>query len=192
MECEQLVSKLDLNLIRSLVLNGLDLHYVNDLIMERVLWRADVSDSLIKSYINVGFDLTPGAIKKGLQMARPVTLEVLRARVEPPTLQKLAEEAIFDMMGPTLRGWNFTPESLDYLLSQFAISENVMEHALFRLPGAPTDGPDSFPATRCYMKANPCPVWKWVLRTYGASHRFTLACFDGTFWIVACGNFNHS
>ncbi|KAJ3417100.1 hypothetical protein HDV05_006959 [Chytridiales sp. JEL 0842] len=177
-ETVYLVSKVSLPLIRSLISNGLDLLPLNDPIMERVLWRADISDSLLKSYLSVGFQLSPGSIKRGLQMARPSTLDVLRNRVPPRELQKLAEEAVFDMMGPTIRGWNFTPESLDYLLSNFEVNEDVMEIALFRIPGAPTDSPDSFPATRCYMKANPCPVWKWVLRTYGPDHRFTMACFD--------------
>ncbi|KAJ3332312.1 hypothetical protein HDU76_000642 [Blyttiomyces sp. JEL0837] len=177
-ETVYLVSKLDLNLVKSLVNNGLDLHYINDLIMERVLWRTDVSDAVIQSYTGVGFELTATAIKKGLQMARPLTLEVLRTRVSHADLQRLAEDTVVDIFGPTIRGWNFTAEAIDFLMANFAISETVMETALFRIPGAPADLPDSFPATRCYMKANPCPVWKWVLRQYGPMHKFTMACFD--------------
>ncbi|KAI8851651.1 hypothetical protein BC829DRAFT_441300 [Chytridium lagenaria] len=177
-ETVYLVSKIDLKLVLGFIKNGLDLASVNDMVMERVLWRSDVSDTLVQSYLAVGFQLSAMAIKKGLQMARPSSLEVLRNRVSAPLLQKLAEETVFDMFGPSVRGWNFTPEALDFLMAAFPISEEVMEHAIFRLPGAPADLPDSFPATRCYMKANPCPAWRWILRTYGPSHRFTMACFD--------------
>ncbi|KAJ3103690.1 hypothetical protein HDU97_009943 [Phlyctochytrium planicorne] len=177
-ETVYLVSKADLKLVTGLLRNGLDIESVNDLVMERVLWRADVSDALVQSYLAVGFRLSPVAVKKGLQMARPAALEVLRTRVSAPLLQRLAEETIYDMFGPSIRGWNFTPEAVDFLMAAFPISEEVMEHAIFRLPGAPTDLPDSFPATRSYMKANPCPAWRWVLRNYGPTHRFTIACFD--------------
>ncbi|KAJ3194859.1 hypothetical protein HK101_001750 [Irineochytrium annulatum] len=174
----KLVSKLDISIIPTLIKNGLDLPGVNDLVMERVLWRGDISDAVLQTYLAVGFQLTPASVKKGLQMARPSTLEVLRARVAPSVLQRLAEETIVDMFGPSIRGWNFTPEALDFLMASFPISEEVMESAIFRIPGAPSDLPDSFPATRCYMKANPCPAWRWILRVYGPTHRFTMACFD--------------
>ncbi|KAJ3143960.1 hypothetical protein HK101_002914, partial [Irineochytrium annulatum] len=174
----KLVSKLDISIIPTLIKNGLDLPGVNDLVIERVLWRGDISDAVLQTYIAVGFQLTPASVKKGLQMARPSTLEVLRTRVAPPVLQRLAEETIVDMFGPSIRGWNFTPEALDFLMASFPISEEVMENAIFRIPGAPSDLPDSFPATRCYMKANPCPAWRWILRVYGPTHRFTMACFD--------------
>ncbi|KAJ3217168.1 hypothetical protein HDU67_008388 [Dinochytrium kinnereticum] len=177
-ETVYLVSKIDLKLITGFILNGLDLASVNDLVMERVLWRSDVSNEIVQSYLSVGFQLSAFAIKKGLQMARPAALEVLRAKVPPILLQRLAEETVFDMFGPSIRGWSFMPEALDFLTAAFPISEMVMEQAIFRLPGAPADLPDSFPATRCYMKANPCQAWIWVLRTYGPNHRFTMACFD--------------
>ncbi|KAJ3215575.1 hypothetical protein HDU67_000233 [Dinochytrium kinnereticum] len=177
-ETVYLVSKIDLKLVTGFIQNGLDISSVNDLVMERVLWRSDVSDSIIQAYLSVGFQLSAVAVKKGLQMARPAALEVLRAKVPQPLLQRLAEETVYDMFGPSIRGWNFTPEALDFLTAAFPISEEVMEHAIFRLPGAPADLPDSFPATRCYMKANPCPAWRWVLRTYGPTHKFTMACFD--------------
>ncbi|KAJ3300024.1 hypothetical protein HDU76_006173, partial [Blyttiomyces sp. JEL0837] len=177
-ETVYLTSKLDLTLVKSFIRNGLDLPYINDMILERVLLRSDITDAILQSYLTIGFELTPAAIKRGIQMARTTTLDVLRLRTTPVELQKLADESVVDMFGPTIRGFSFTPEAIDFVMRNFEISEAVMESALFRIPGAPSDLPDSFPATRCYMKANPCPTWKWVLNQYGPLHRFTMACFD--------------
>ncbi|KAI9333917.1 hypothetical protein DFJ73DRAFT_764208 [Zopfochytrium polystomum] len=164
--------------VYSLVENGLELPFVNDLILEKVLWRTDLTDAILQSYLSVGFELTGPVIKKGVQMARQSTLDILRLRVPQERLQRLAEETVIDIFGPTIRGWVFSPEAVDFIVNAFPVSEDVMETALFRIPGAPSDLPDSFPATRCYMKANPCPVWIWILRVYGPAHRFTMACFD--------------
>ncbi|RKO88408.1 hypothetical protein BDK51DRAFT_20472, partial [Blyttiomyces helicus] len=181
-ETVYLVSKLSMPLIRHLVANGLDLSTVNDQVMERVLWRADVSDASLQPYLDIGFSLTPSAMKKGLQMARPATLDALRRRVDAQALQRLAEETLHDMLGPSAgRGWNWVPESADYLMRTFSLGDDVAARALLTHPDAPL-APNGarvdFPATRCYMKANPCPVWRWVLKTYGASHPFAAACFD--------------
>ncbi|KAJ3117924.1 hypothetical protein HDU96_004828 [Phlyctochytrium bullatum] len=191
-ETVYLVSKIDLRLVRGFIRNGLDIDSVNDMVMERVLWRPDISNDLIQSYVSVGFSLTPPAIKKGLQMARPSTLDVLRARVPPQQLQKLAEETIYDMFGPSIRGWTFTPEALDFLTAAFPIGEDVMERAILRVPSASADAPDAFPATRCYMKANPCPAWRWILRNFGPTHRFTMASFDDAISRAAADRDLHS
>ncbi|KAJ3279604.1 hypothetical protein HK104_001304 [Borealophlyctis nickersoniae] len=181
-ESIHLITKLDMTLIPLLVRNGLDLSVVNDQVMERVLWRADISEPTLQLYLDNGFKLTPAAIKKGLQMARPSTLDALQSRVPKQDLQLLAEDTIIDMFGPaTGRGWNWVPESADYLMRIFNISDSVLARALYTHPDddvAPNGGRVEFPATRCYMKANPCPVWRWVLRTYGPSHPFTMASFD--------------
>ncbi|KAJ3046277.1 hypothetical protein HDV00_000090 [Rhizophlyctis rosea] len=181
-ETVYLITKLDMSLVADLVRNGLDLSSVNDQVMERVLWRADVSDETLQEYIQNGFRLSPTAIKKGLQMARPSTLDALRRRIPDDELQGFAEDTIVDMFGPANgRGWNWVPESADYLMRVFNISEDVIARALFTHPEddpLPNGGRAEFPATRCYMKANPCPVWRWVLKTYGPEHHFTLACFD--------------
>ncbi|KAJ3055194.1 hypothetical protein HK097_011270 [Rhizophlyctis rosea] len=181
-ETVYLISKLDMSLVADLVHNGLDLTAVNDQVMERVLWRADVSDETLQLYLQNGFKLSPIAIKKGLQMARPTTLDALRRRIPDAELQGFAEDTIVDMFGPsTGRGWNWVPESADYLMRVFNISEDVVARALYTHPDdepLPNGGRAEFPATRCYMKANPCPVWRWVLKTYGPSHPFTLASFD--------------
>ncbi|KAI9363963.1 hypothetical protein DFJ73DRAFT_478754 [Zopfochytrium polystomum] len=177
-ESVYLLSKLHLPIIKQLVSNGLSLYDINDAVIERVLWRPDVSEKLVRSYVDSGFALSREAVKRGLQMGRLCTVQVLRSMVKSAELQICAEEALFDLMGPTLRGWSFHPDSLDFLMNNFPITESAMEIALMRVPGAPIDRPDAFPSTRSYMKANPCPVWRWVLKTYGANHRFAMACFD--------------
>ncbi|KAI9331479.1 hypothetical protein BDR26DRAFT_922096 [Obelidium mucronatum] len=178
-ETVNLVAKLDVNLISGLVNNGLDLAVVNDSIMERLLWRTDLTEPMVASFLRIGFTLSSPAIKKGLQMGRINTLEILRKYVSASNLQTYAEDTVVDMFGPSIRGWNFTPEAIDFLRSTFSISDDVMERAILRFPnGISPDSQDSFPATRSYMKANPCPVWRWILRTYGPSHRLTMACFD--------------
>ncbi|KAJ3292104.1 hypothetical protein HDU79_001740 [Rhizoclosmatium sp. JEL0117] len=178
-ETVYLVSKLDVNLVTGLERNGLDLSFVNDSVMEKLLWRSDITESIVASYVRVGFKLTGPAVKKGLQMGRANTLEILRKYIIPPALQSYAEDTVVDMFGPAIRGWNFTLEAIDFLRSSFTISEDVMERAILRHPnGISPDSPDAFPATRSYMKANPCPVWRWILRVYGPTHRLTMACFD--------------
>ncbi|KAJ3225390.1 hypothetical protein HDU81_007951 [Chytriomyces hyalinus] len=178
-ETVYLVSKLDINFIPLLIRNGLDILFVNDLIMERLLWRTDVTDSLVSSYLRVGFQLSAPAVKKGLQMGRPPTLDILKKYISMPMLETYAEDTVYDMFGPSIRGWNFTSEAIDFLRSQFTISEDTMERAILRFPnGIDPNSTDAFPATRSYMKANPCPVWRWILRMYGPSHRLTMACFD--------------
>ncbi|KAI8839055.1 hypothetical protein BJ741DRAFT_647712 [Chytriomyces cf. hyalinus JEL632] len=178
-ETVYLVSKLDINFIPLLVRNGLDILFVNDLIMERLLWRTDVTDSLVSSYLRVGFQLSAPAVKKGLQMGRPPTLDILKKYISMPMLETYAEDTVYDMFGPSIRGWNFTSEAIDFLRSQFTISDDTMERAILRFPnGIDPNSTDAFPATRSYMKANPCPVWRWILRMYGPSHRLTMACFD--------------
>ncbi|KAJ3073091.1 hypothetical protein HDU98_002236 [Podochytrium sp. JEL0797] len=178
-ETVYLVSKLDVNLITGLIRNGLDIRFVNDSIMERLLWRADITEPIVASYVRVGFELSSPAVKKGLQMGRAGTLEILRKYVSPAMLQTHAEDTVFDMFGPSIRGWNFTAEAMDFLFGAFPISDECMERAILRHPnGIDPASPDSFPSTRSYMKANPCPVWRWVLGQYGPSHHLTMACFD--------------
>ncbi|KAI8620547.1 hypothetical protein BC830DRAFT_1098788 [Chytriomyces sp. MP71] len=178
-ETVYLVSKLDVNFIPALVKNGLQLSFVNDLIMERLLWRSDITDAIVVSYLRVGFELTAPAVKKGLQMGRASTLDILKKHIASLLLETHAQETVYDMFGPSIRGWNFTAEAIDFLRTNFIISEDTMERAILRFPnGISPDAPDAFPATRSYMKANPCPVWRWILRTYGPAHRLTMACFD--------------
>ncbi|KAJ3207534.1 hypothetical protein HDU82_003612 [Entophlyctis luteolus] len=159
-ETVYLVSKLDLSLIPILVRNGMEIADVNDSIMERVLWRSDVTDQIVAAYMRVGFRVTSPAIKKGLQMGRAATIDILRNYVSPTSLQAYAEETVVDMFGPSIR--------------------DVMLRAILRHPngGVNPEAPDAFPATRSYMKANPCPVWRWILQTYGPGHNLTIACFE--------------
>ncbi|KAJ1558999.1 hypothetical protein HK405_012406, partial [Cladochytrium tenue] len=173
-----LVSKLDLSLVRPLVANGLDLSAVNDMIMERVFWRPDFSDAILQTYLNAGFGLSNATVKRGIYMARDPILQVLRARLPEVELQNLAEDTVVDLLGPTGRGWTFSPDTIDYIRGAFPISEAVMETALLRGAYEGPDLVDAFPATRCYLKASPCPIWRWVLATYGPAHQFTAACFD--------------
>ncbi|KAJ3382750.1 hypothetical protein HDU84_004071 [Entophlyctis sp. JEL0112] len=179
-ETVYLVSKLDLSLIPILVRNGMEIADVNDSIMERVLWRSDVTDQIVAAYMRVGFRVTSPAIKKGLQMGRAATIDILRNYVSPTSLQAYAEETVVDMFGPSIRGWSFTPEAISLLLQTFTISQDVMLRAILRHPngGVNPEAPDAFPATRSYMKANPCPVWRWILQTYGPGHNLTIACFE--------------
>ncbi|ORY49979.1 hypothetical protein BCR33DRAFT_713575, partial [Rhizoclosmatium globosum] len=159
-ETVYLVSKLD---------KRLDLSFVNDSVMEKLLWRSDITESIVASYVRVGFKLTGPAVKKGLQMGRANTLEILRKYIIPPALQSYAEDTVVDMFGPAIRGWNFTLEAIDFLRSSFTISEDVMERAILRHPnGISPDSPD----------AEPLSVWRWILRVYGPTHRLTMACFD--------------
>ncbi|KAJ3062515.1 hypothetical protein HK102_008744, partial [Quaeritorhiza haematococci] len=189
-ETVYVLSKLDMTLVDAMVANGLDLRPVNDLVMERLLWRADITEAMLQAYLDHGFKLTPLAVKKGLQMARPAALEALRARVPADRLLRFAEETVVDMMGPTSRHWHFTAEAADHLVAAFPISEEIMERAILMAPHRsnkattkPDDsngssGSNDFPSTRCYFKSNPCPVWRWILRTFGPTHRFTTASFD--------------
>lgn len=36
------------------------------------------------------------------------------------------------------------------------------------------------PITRCFRQVKPGVAWRWVLRTYGPTHRFSQCCFDDT------------
>ncbi|KAI8812963.1 hypothetical protein BJ742DRAFT_767577 [Cladochytrium replicatum] len=189
------LSKLDLSLLRHLWLNGLELtEDLNDLVIERVLWRSDITDAILRAHISHGFRISHSTIKKGLQMARPATLMALRAHVPQSQLQKLAEDTVVDIMGPAHRTWIFTAESIDFLRHSFNISDDVIERALYVRPPSlyaagvaialsngtspPEKNIHDFPATRCYFKSNPCLVWRWVLRAFGQRHPFTIACFD--------------
>ncbi|KNC97807.1 uncharacterized protein SPPG_06802 [Spizellomyces punctatus DAOM BR117] len=177
-----LLSKLDVTLIPKLIANGLDLMSVNDAVLERVLWRQDLTDVFLQKYLDNGFALTPMCIKKGLQTSRPSTLAVLQSRVSTALLTECAKEALVDMLGPSSgRAWNWVPESAEFLISTFNISTDVIAQALYTHPDAPrlpNGGCPEFPATRSYMKSNPCPVWRWILKSYGPHHPFTKACFD--------------
>ncbi|KAI8591601.1 hypothetical protein BDZ88DRAFT_43014 [Geranomyces variabilis] len=177
-----LLSKLDITLIPKLVSNGLDIAGVNDQVLERVLWRADVTDEYLQTYLNNGFTLTKTAIQKGLQIARQSTLDVLAKHVSHELLTECAKNAVIDMFGPSAcRGWHWIPESVDFIIQTFSIDEETIRTALYTHPKSPrltNGGRPEFPATRCYMKTNPCPVWRWVLRTYGPHHEFTRACYD--------------
>ncbi|TPX59614.1 hypothetical protein PhCBS80983_g02355 [Powellomyces hirtus] len=177
-----LLSKLDISLIPKLVSNGLDLASVNDQVLERVLWRADITDAYLQTYLNNGFKLTSNAIQKGLQIARQATLDVLVKHVSQEQLAECAKNTVIDMFGPsTGRSWHWVPESVDFIIETFNISEDTIRTALFTHPKSPrltNGGRPEFPATRCYMKTNPCPVWRWILRNYGPHHEFTRACYD--------------
>ncbi|KAJ3006324.1 hypothetical protein HKX48_000172 [Thoreauomyces humboldtii] len=177
-----LLSKLDVSLIPTLVNNGLDLSSVNDQVLERVLWRADITDSHLDRYLAHGFKLTPVAIQKALQAARQTTLDVLAKHVPPELLAVCANNAVIDMFGPSVgRGWHWTAESVDFVIKTFKVTDETIRTALFTHPDSlrlANGGRAEFPATRCYMKTNPCPVWRWVLQTYGPHHELTRACFD--------------
>ncbi|KAI8822882.1 uncharacterized protein EV422DRAFT_565739 [Fimicolochytrium jonesii] len=177
-----LISQLDISLIPKLVANGLNLDSVNDQVLERVLWRADITDEILQPYLKHGFKLSPSAIRKGLQMARPATVEVLKKHIDSALLASCASETVVDMMGPIVgRGWSWAPERMDYIINTFGVSEEAIARAIFTHPDSarlPNGSRPEFPATRCYMKANPCPVWRWVLQRYGPHHHFTQACFD--------------
>ncbi|KAI9204566.1 uncharacterized protein BJ171DRAFT_424033 [Polychytrium aggregatum] len=171
------VSLVDLGLVEVMKRNGLKLAQVNDLVLERVFWRPDFSNSMLSQYLAVGFSLTDEAIKKGLQIARDRTLNVLKEQCSSAKLGRIAVEALRDMMGPMIRGWSFSLEPIDYLYQRFEITEDDMRYILLTKCD-PQYSDKEFPATRCYMKVDPCPVWRWVLRIYGPEHVFTQACFD--------------
>ncbi|KAJ3188145.1 hypothetical protein HDU85_005293 [Gaertneriomyces sp. JEL0708] len=177
-----LLSKLDINLIPKLVDNGLDLDSVNDQVVERVLWRTDLDEKLLARYLNHGFVLSEHAIKKGLQIGRPSIVHMLRAHVDEEDLEVLAHEALVDMFGPsTSRSWAFVPDTAEFIINTFHIPLSTLARAIYTNPDAsrlPNGSCVEFPATRCYMKPNPCPLWRWILRTYGPHHEFTRACFD--------------
>ncbi|KAI9089801.1 hypothetical protein DFS34DRAFT_382825 [Phlyctochytrium arcticum] len=179
-----MVSKLSLPLIPKFIANGLDMASINDQVLERVLWRADLTTDHLQSYLDHGFTLTNGVVKKGLQIARMNTLDILKSKVSEGQLVKCAEMAIVDMFGPSTtsgRGWNWVSESVDFILTQFTIPESTLKKAIYAnptTPSLPNGARPDFPATRSYLKSNPCPVWRWVLKRYGPTHEVTLACFD--------------
>ncbi|KAJ3124939.1 hypothetical protein HK098_000711 [Nowakowskiella sp. JEL0407] len=178
------LSRLDMALLDGLFRNGFQLtSELNNLVMERVICRIDVTEMILKTYLEHGFEISPTAVKKGLLMGKQSVLNALRAHVNGSVLQSLTEESIADIVGPTTRGWTFSPSTIDFLRASFTITDDMMEKAIFVRPPSITPLPPGekvhdFPATRAYFKNNPSPFWLWVLRTYGPHHPFTIACFD--------------
>ncbi|KAJ1561877.1 hypothetical protein HK096_003005 [Nowakowskiella sp. JEL0078] len=179
------LTRLDLHLLDALVRNGLEMsNELNNFIMERVICRSDISADMVAAYKSHGFKMSDSAIRKGLQSAQPFALAALRAHIPKDMLHRLAEDTMVEMLGPSsTRGPCFTSAAVDFLLAQFPISDECMARALFVHPPGDSKKNEQakvheFPATRSYFKSDPCPVWLWVLATYGASHPFTIACFD--------------
>ncbi|KAJ3088364.1 hypothetical protein HK102_008922 [Quaeritorhiza haematococci] len=173
------MSFIDLSLVDALVRNGLVLHSssVNDEVMKWVLRKGNAQ--AISAYLEHGFRLTSAVVTLALQLARPEIMDSLQQFLTAEELQSYAEDAVFELLGPTRLCT--TDTLLDHLRGTYNISEEVMARALLQVP----EGAGY--RTRPFMQQHPATAWRWALKAYGAHHRFSDAVFDDVLQKLASG-----
>ncbi|KAI8820639.1 uncharacterized protein EV422DRAFT_57775 [Fimicolochytrium jonesii] len=207
-QCEEIVyrtSRLDVTLLDHMLANGLDPADVNDGVLRRAISEPEVSAGSLKAYLDRGFFLTDSLINAAIRKCDRKTLDALRQHIPATKLMDIVSKIFIDNLAPD---FNFSITLVTFLQEHFKISEAVAECAILepyarqsrqavkRLDGPQPNG-DSvaysttrttslFPTpliaplrmTRCYRQQKPAIAWRWVLRTYGPSHRFCEFCFS--------------
>ncbi|KND00676.1 uncharacterized protein SPPG_03799 [Spizellomyces punctatus DAOM BR117] len=167
------LSKLDMALLDHLLGTGWDPTPFNDGVMRRVV-TDDVTPDVLTSYLTRGFTLTPQSIKAALRKCDEGTLTSLKTHVEPTLLESAVHDLFIDNLAPDFQ---FSNGLVAFLLRHFRIPDPIVEQALVDPHPSETCLPLT-PITRCFKQPKPGVAWRWILRTYGPTHRFTQYCFD--------------
>ncbi|KAJ3036486.1 hypothetical protein HDV00_002695 [Rhizophlyctis rosea] len=187
------LASIDITLLDALVHhNGFDLRSVNDEVLKWVLRREVVGiGGRLREFVGHGFVLGEGVVGFALQLGRGDVVDALRGLVVEGELREYAESTIMELLGPSRIC--ATESLLTHLRTTFALPDSVFERALLvqptstSTPSSPSSSSSSpppspttttTPQTRCYNQQHPATAWRWTLRTFGPTHRFTNACFD--------------
>jgi hypothetical protein len=128
-----------LELIPNLTIIGFDLNIINEHIMIRLLNSTYVTWKHLNDFLNVGFKLTDGVVKKSLATGRLNIFTMLNETVQKDRLYKLALETLYDVFGPFTSNvslnvkWNSS--ATDRLINTFQIPELHIRSCILTKPG---------------------------------------------------------
>ncbi|KAJ3191169.1 Transient receptor putative cation channel sub V member 6 [Irineochytrium annulatum] len=179
------VSRINLDLLDHMIIrNGLQVTAaVSDGVMRRLL-SGSFDDALLQPYFDRGFVLSATTIKIGLRRCDLEALRTIRSHIPERELRISAEEVLAETFDVE---FGFSAGLVDFLIHNFSFTEDNVAAALLRSATdedrdrrgrrEATTLPDQIrPLTKCYHQTIPNIPWRWVLRTYGPTHRFSRAC----------------